>query len=147
MKNVQGYIDNHLNPTKINIIDLRKENFAKPLSFPEILAERQIKDDNNYTLSISNTARKLSKYEVFSGSHFPVFSPNPGKYGPEKNSVFEHFSRSERMIILNYIWKGSQILVLQTMIGGHPFSTYANFSEKLTFLTPWYAHVRVRIRG
>ena len=23
---------------------------------------------------------------------------------------------------------------------------YAKFSEKLTFLTPWYAHVRVRIR-
>ena len=24
---------------------------------------------------------------------------------------------------------------------------YVKFSEKLTFLTPWYAHVRVRIRG
>ena len=30
---------------------------------------------------------------------------------------------------------------------GHPLSTYAKFFEKLTFLTPWYAHVRVRIRG
>ena len=30
---------------------------------------------------------------------------------------------------------------------GHPLSTYAKFSEKLTFLTPWYAHVPVRIRG
>ena len=30
---------------------------------------------------------------------------------------------------------------------GHPLSTYAKFSEKLTFLTPWNAHVRVRIRG
>ena len=29
---------------------------------------------------------------------------------------------------------------------GHPLSTYAKFSEKLTFLT-WYTHVRVRIRG
>ena len=26
---------------------------------------------------------------------------------------------------------------------GHPLSTYAKFSEKLTFLTPWYAHVQV----
>ena len=26
-------------------------------------------------------------------------------------------------------------------------STYAKFSEKLTFLSPWYAHVRVHIRG
>ena len=33
------------------------------------------------------------------------------------------------------------------MIRGHPLSTYAKFSEKLTFLTPLYAHVRVRIRG
>ena len=39
-------------------------------------------------------------------------------------------------------------LVLYTVnIRGHPLSTYAKFSEKLTFLTPWYAHVRVRIRG
>ena len=30
---------------------------------------------------------------------------------------------------------------------GHPFSTYAKFSEKLIFLTPWYADVCVRIRG
>ena len=29
----------------------------------------------------------------------------------------------------------------------HPLSTYAIFSEKLTFLTPWYANVRVRVRG
>ena len=30
---------------------------------------------------------------------------------------------------------------------GHLLSTYVKVSEKLTFLTPWYAHVRVRIRG
>ena len=29
----------------------------------------------------------------------------------------------------------------------HPLSTYAKFSKKLTFLTLWYAHLRVRIRG
>ena len=28
----------------------------------------------------------------------------------------------------------------------HPLSTYAKYSKKLTFLTPWYAHVRVCIR-
>ena len=31
--------------------------------------------------------------------------------------------------------------------GGHPLSRYAKSSEKLTFLTPWYVHVRLRIRG
>lgn len=34
------------------------------------------------------TARKQSKYGVFPGPYFRVF-------GPEKNSVFGHFSRSE----------------------------------------------------
>ena len=29
---------------------------------------------------------------------------------------------------------------------GHPLSTYAKFSDRLIFLTPCYAHVRVRIR-
>ena len=29
----------------------------------------------------------------------------------------------------------------------YSFSKYAKFSEKLTFLTPFYAHVRMRIRG
>ena len=37
----------------------------------------------------------MSKYGVFSGPYFPVFSPNTGKYEPEKNSVFGHFSRSD----------------------------------------------------
>ena len=41
---------------------------------------------------ISDTAWKVSKYEIFSGPHFPVFSPNTGKYRPERNSVFGHFS-------------------------------------------------------
>ena len=33
--------------------------------------------------------------------------------------------------------------LLISILWGDPFSTY----KKLTFLTPWYAHVRVRIRG
>ena len=35
----------------------------------------------------------------------------------------------------------------QSPLRGHPLSMYAKFSKKLPFLTPWYAHVRVRIRG
>ena len=30
------------------------------------------------------TARKMSKYEVFSGLYFSIFGLNMGKYGPEK---------------------------------------------------------------
>ena len=34
----------------------------------------------------------MSKYRIFPGPYFTVFRPNTGKYGPEKNSVFGHFS-------------------------------------------------------
>ena len=33
---------------------------------------------------LTSTARKLSKYGVFFGPRFPVFSTNTGKYKPEK---------------------------------------------------------------
>ena len=45
LKKVKGYIDNHLNPVK-KYLDPRKENFVKPLSTPEVLAEFQIGEDN-----------------------------------------------------------------------------------------------------
>ena len=37
------------------------------------------------------TAWKVSKYEVFSGPYFPVFSPNTEKYRPEKNPYLDTF--------------------------------------------------------
>ena len=37
------------------------------------------------------TAWKVPKYEVFSGLYFPVFSPNTGKYGPEKYPYLDTF--------------------------------------------------------
>ena len=37
------------------------------------------------------TAWKVSKYLVISGSYFPVFSPNTGKYGPEITPYLDSF--------------------------------------------------------
>ena len=37
------------------------------------------------------TAQKMSKYGVCSGPYFPVFSPNVGKYGPEKSTYLDTF--------------------------------------------------------
>ena len=34
------------------------------------------------------------------------------------------------------------IILFEALHRGHSFSTYAKFSEKLTFLTPWYEHAR-----
>ena len=33
----------------------------------------------------------MSKYVVISGPYFPVFSPNTGKYGPDKTSYLGTF--------------------------------------------------------
>ena len=39
----------------------------------------------------SDTLRKESKYGVFSSPYFSVFSPNTGKYGPEKTPYLDTF--------------------------------------------------------
>ena len=33
----------------------------------------------------------MFKYEVFSGPYFSVFSPNTGKYGPEKTPYLDTY--------------------------------------------------------
>ena len=42
----------------------------------------------------------VSKYGVFSGPHFPVFSPNTGKYGPEKTPYLD----TSRSVYLPLLW-------------------------------------------
>ena len=37
----------------------------------------------------------MSKYEIFSGQYFPVFSPNVEKYGPEKTPYWAIFNPVE----------------------------------------------------
>ena len=41
-----------------------------------------------YYLSIVHCVKKVSKYKVFSGPYFPVFSPNTGKYRAQVAHVF-----------------------------------------------------------
>ena len=88
------------------------------------------------------------------------------------NSIFGHFSRSDiyqsnkstqdtkkasysRLTHFttmfpsyrNQITFSAMRLISVWWVQGHSFNTYAKFSEELTFLTTWYAHVRMRIRG
>ena len=42
-----------------------------------------------------------------------------------------------------FLFYSSSSVFTKIKIRGHPFSVYAKFSEKLTFPTPWYAHVPV----
>ena len=44
-------------------------------------------------ISTANTVWKMSKYGVISGSYFPVFGLNTGKYGPEKTPYLDSFTQ------------------------------------------------------
>ena len=74
------------------------------------------------------------------------------KYWKPKNLVFEKgdlsnfFNYNDNVLSLaRIIWQSRSIFgfadIFVSAIRGHPLSTYAKFSEKLTFLTPWYAQV------
>ena len=60
---------------------------------------------NNIKCQISITAWKVSKYGVFSGPYFPVFSPNRGKYGQEKLRI--------RSLLTQWIEEGQDIVQLK----------------------------------
>ena len=69
----------------------------------------------------------------------------------EKKIKFQHSSfvnERKKLSFVLYSIQGShrKKKPLRNVTRGHPFSMYAKFCEKLTFLTPYYVHVRVRIR-
>ena len=54
IKQVNSYIENNLNPAKLNVIDPTKDNFTQPMSVEEILDELKISNVDYYkALSIS----------------------------------------------------------------------------------------------
>ena len=62
--------------------------------------------------------------------------------------MYKENSRSKRKfnIYKNVIYPKIQQDLLQS-IKHHLFGAYAKVKKKLKFLTPWYAHVRVLIKG
>ena len=50
---------------------------------------------------IPTTVWKVSKYGVFSAAYFPVFSPNTGKYGPEKTTYLDTFYAVNSKILIH----------------------------------------------
>ena len=48
LKEVKKYIDDDLNPAKVNVIDPTKDNFTQRLSIQEILDELEVSKDNYY---------------------------------------------------------------------------------------------------
>ena len=49
------------------------------------------------------TAWKVPKYGVISGPHFPVFSRNTGKYGPETTTYLDIFHEVTITMWLNHL--------------------------------------------
>ena len=62
---------------------LRGEGFTNTISF----RHEDVFSKNLFMRG--DTTRKVSKYRVIPGPYFPVFSPNTGKYGPEKTSCLD----------------------------------------------------------
>ena len=56
-----------------------------------VLCEKNCCHVLEHIVTVVYTAWKVSKYGVFSGPYFPVFIPNTGKYGPEKNPYLDTF--------------------------------------------------------
>ena len=53
------------------------------------------------------------------------------------------------VFVVFLLWVINNILILYSFAMSHSdysFSKYAKFSKNLTFLTPWYAHLHLRIR-
>ena len=123
-----------------------------------------------------STVWKVSKYGVISGPYFPVFGLNTEIYSvnlriqsehrkirTRNNSLFGQFSHSveerkiliEKAFLTKFTTFDSRRLTTfniedrksKPFLRDHSFSMYAKFSEKLTFFTPWYARVSVRIMG
>ena len=65
----------------------------------------------------------------------------------KRPNYFLRISQSSKHEQPNKYWIRLLFFLKFDKFRAHSFSTYAKFSEKLTFLTPRYTHVRVRIRG
>ena len=68
------------------------------------------------SLPHNSTARKVSKYAVFSGPCYPVFSPNTGKYRPEKTPYLDTFHAGSSpvpfsIILISYISTGKSCII------------------------------------
>ena len=85
-------------------------------------------------------AWKVSKFEVFFGPYFAVFSPNTGKYGPEETPYLDTFHlvvRTEKVdekngIICLVSMFPSQFMVLKLSKTVHFLQFWADLSAKPT---------------
>ena len=95
--------------------------------------------------SFVNTAWKVSKYGVFSGLYFPVFSPGTGKYKPEKTPHLDTFHILKALLKLFWkelpsAWLLKQSLFIQLNLFTPPPQ------QSISFYYLWKSH-SPRIKG
>ena len=88
---------------------------------------KELLKENNYLISL------IAKYDFYYSYSLITIKSNDWLW---TNLTF----------MLYFSWSLILHILTDIFIRGHPLSTNAKFSEKLTFLTPWYAYVRVRIK-
>ena len=66
-----------------------------------------------------HTVWKVSKYGVFSGPYFHVFTPNIGKYRPEKLCIWMLFTQCQQYSFFNFsFWWNKVFTEIWTESGG-----------------------------
>ena len=107
-----------------------------------ILSEKTVKLFGNTTLKVEVVSVKFLWESCL--DHKPIYLKNrvDTKVLAEQITFFESFSGCISFSMRLNTFRPTSLL---TRV--HWFSTYAKFSEKLTFLTSWYAHVPMHIRG
>ena len=93
---IHTYIQQNKTHTRIHTAEQKKKQFVKCIKMIFISA--------TLTKLLRFTAWKVSKYRVFSGPYFPVFSPNTGKYGPEKLRISTLFTQRLHKQECNYLY-------------------------------------------
>ena len=88
-----------------------------------------------------------SQHSVFRNYLHKQIRPQPSPLYNICNSSGINLLIRSRLGLINLNEYTSLTTILMIVLRGHPLSTCTKFSEKLTILTPWYAHVCVRIRG
>ena len=78
---------------------------------------------------------KIYQAEMQLFENVPVYQIRVNKGNNSHCECYHVFGNSE-------ICNTKFCFLFYSLSWGHSYSTYASFSVKLTFLTPWYAHVR-----
>ena len=127
-------------------------NLSTPIKFQKTLKNNDLSDVNNLSNKVIN---KWITSFTYWDNKIIICLNHQIKYPP--SIIYFILNRKDCIIVLissnnhfymslESIWK-SLTPFCCSLYGNLSFSTFAKFSKRLLFLTPWYALVDVRVRG